>query len=80
MRTEGEPLGDSGRFTLDFRVPQAGDFDGDNDVDWDDVILLIDALDTSPTGPYDPRDLNHDGAIDFGDLRLVFDLVFEPHS
>jgi hypothetical protein len=34
------PLGDSGRFTFDFRVPKSGDFDGDNDVDEDDLQLI----------------------------------------
>jgi hypothetical protein len=33
-------LGDSGRFTFDFRVAKSGDFDGDNDVDDDDLQLI----------------------------------------
>jgi hypothetical protein len=37
LRPGEEHLGDSGRFTFDFRVPKAGDLDGDNDVDFDDL-------------------------------------------
>jgi hypothetical protein len=36
-RRRGERLGDSGRFTFDFRVPLRGDVDGDNDRDLDDL-------------------------------------------
>jgi hypothetical protein len=75
VRTDGMPLGESGCFTLDFRVPQLGDLDGDNDVDWDDVSLLLEIINTPATGPHDPRDLNQDGTIDFEDVRLVFALL-----
>jgi hypothetical protein len=37
LRRRGERLGDSGRFTFDFRVPLRGDVDGDNDLDRDDL-------------------------------------------
>jgi hypothetical protein len=75
VRTDGAPLDDSGRFTLDFRVSKLGDLDGDNDVDWDDVIILLEALNAPATAPHDPRDLNQDGTIDFEDARLVFGLL-----
>lgn len=41
MRPHGTPLGESGRFTIDFRVPRNGDYDGDNDIDWDDVLMFL---------------------------------------
>jgi len=44
VRTDGTPLGDSGRFTLDFRVPKLGDIDGDNDVDWNNASILLRTL------------------------------------
>jgi hypothetical protein len=75
VRTEGTPLGDSGRFTLDFRVPKLGDLDGDNDVDWDDVLVLLAALYTPAAGPYDARDLNQDGVIDAADVQSIFGLL-----
>ena len=40
LRPREQRLGDSGRFTFDFRVPKRGDLDGDNDVDFDDVNAL----------------------------------------
>jgi hypothetical protein len=57
----GMPLGDSGRFTFDFRVPKRGDMDGDNDIDHDDVQLLEAGLGQVSSGVDDPRDLNADG-------------------
>jgi len=75
IRESGTPLGDSGRFTFDFRVPKFGDLDGDNDVDGDDAQILFEALDSPTTGPYDPRDLNADGSIDQADFHILFDLL-----
>ena len=40
LRSDEERVGDSGRFTFDFRVPKRGDLDGDNDVDRDDLNML----------------------------------------
>jgi hypothetical protein len=63
-------LGESGRFTIDFRVPAPGDLDGDNDADADDLLLIVHAIGSSATGPDDPRDLNHNGTIDALDADL----------
>jgi hypothetical protein len=63
-------LGESGRFTFDFRVPAPGDLDGDNDADVYDLIVIVHALGTPAAGPDDPRDLNHDGAIDGLDAQV----------
>jgi hypothetical protein len=63
-------LGESGRFTFDFRVPAPGDLDGDNDADVYDLIVIVNALGTPATGPDDPRDLNQDGTIDHLDAQL----------
>ena len=63
-------LGESGRFTFDFRVPAPGDLDGDNDADVYDLISIVHAIGTPATGPDDPRDLNHDGTIDHLDAQL----------
>ncbi len=48
-----------------------GDFDGDGDVDQDDINFLLRALNTVSTGPGDPRDLNGDGRIDALDSRIL---------
>jgi hypothetical protein len=40
LRSGEVHLGDSGRFTFDFRVARRGDLDGDNDVDEDDLQLI----------------------------------------
>ena len=49
----------------------AGDFDGDGDVDQDDLNFLLRALNTPATGVGDPRDLNRDGVIDAVDSRIL---------
>ncbi len=56
---------------LRLRLPVAGDADGDGDVDQDDINLITAARNTSASGPFDPRDLNHDGKIDALDARLA---------
>jgi hypothetical protein len=47
------------------------DVDKDGDVDLDDVTLLQRMLPARPTvtGPDDPRDPDHNGRIDIGDVR-----------
>jgi len=62
-------VGESGRFTFDFRVPAPGDLDGDNDADADDLIIIVHALGSPATGPDNPRDLDHDGTIDALDAQ-----------
>ena len=44
LRPREQRVGDSGRFTFDFRVPKRGDLDGDNDVDRDDLHALEERL------------------------------------
>jgi hypothetical protein len=51
LRSGEGHLGDSGRFTFDFRVPKHGDLDGDNDVDEDDLQLI-----EASAGAADQRD------------------------
>ena len=53
------------------RLPLAGDADGDGDVDNNDIGLITAARNTSANGPFDARDLNHDGRIDAVDARLA---------
>jgi hypothetical protein len=74
-RPAGTPLGESGRFTFDFRVATLGDLDGDNDVDGEDLLLLIDAIGSPVTGPDDVRDLNQDGSVNDVDLRILANLL-----
>jgi len=55
-----------------------GDLNGDGDVDQDDLNILLKALNTSATGPGDPRDLNSDGKIDAVDARILTNLCSRP--
>jgi hypothetical protein len=75
LRPAARRFGDSGRFTFDFRVPQRGDVDGDNDVDRDDLRALDAGLGEQASGLDDPRDLNADGRIDRVDRRLILQLL-----
>ncbi|MGH7411678.1 MAG: hypothetical protein ACREJ6_11560, partial [Candidatus Methylomirabilis sp.] len=63
-------------------VPKAiaGDLDADGEVDQDDLNLLLDfvTLGDSPTGPFDARDLNHDGVIDQADAVQLQSLCTRP--
>ncbi|AKQ68316.1 RTX toxin [Myxococcus hansupus] len=47
----------------------AGNTDGDNDIDWNDINAIGSAVTTPPTavGPNDPRDVNGNGVIDWDD-------------
>lgn len=63
-------------------VPKAipGDLDADGEVDQDDLNLLLDfvRLGVFPTGPFDARDLNHDGVIDQLDVAQLQGLCTQP--
>lgn len=54
-------------------VPAAvrGDLNGDGRVDQDDLNLLIRAVGTPVSGPFDARDLNGDGVIDSKDVDVL---------
>jgi hypothetical protein len=59
-----------------------GDLDGDGDVDWDDVLRLMDIVlgkGDPPTG-YEQMsgDMNNDGVLDFFDVLAVFDMIPTP--
>jgi hypothetical protein len=75
LRETGTPLGESGRFTFDFRVARLGDLDGDNDVDAADLVLLNQALGSAASGLDDARDLNQDGVVDQIDLNILVNLL-----
>jgi hypothetical protein len=79
LRGSEPRLGDSGRFTFDFRVPKRGDLDGDNDVDRDDLHALEAALGQTASGMDDPRDLNGDARIDRIDRRTLLRLLADSH-
>jgi uncharacterized protein (TIGR03437 family) len=48
-----------------------GDLNGDGKVDQDDFNLLLAAVGTPVTGPFDARDLNGDGVIDNKDVEIL---------
>ncbi|HEV3036306.1 MAG TPA: dockerin type I domain-containing protein [Candidatus Angelobacter sp.] len=58
------------------RVPTTvpGDLNGDGKVDQDDINILLDALGTAASGPFDARDLNRDGVIDASDVAALVKL------
>jgi hypothetical protein len=55
-----------------------GDLSGDGQVDQDDLNLLLDSLNQPAVGPFDARDLNHDGKIDALDSRVLTTLCTFP--
>jgi hypothetical protein len=56
-----------------------GDLNGDGRVDQSDLNVILAAVGTPATGPYDARDLNGDGKIDVQDARILVSLCAEPH-
>lgn len=56
----------------------AGDLNGDGNVSQDDVNEILTFLDWPATGPFDARDLNHDGTIDIQDARACAALCTNP--
>ncbi len=68
--------------TVPVTVPKfvPGDLDGDGDVSQDDLNLLQDFVDLGafPTGPFDARDLNHDGVISQADVIQLQGLCTTP--
>lgn len=55
-----------------------GDLNRDGSVDSRDVAFITGALNSVPNGPWDPRDVNRDGAINVLDARLVVTLCSKP--
>jgi len=51
-----------------------GDLNADGQVDQNDLKILTQYLNTTPTTTNDARDLNHDGKIDDADLQLLITL------
>jgi len=56
----------------------AGDLDGDVDVDYDDLDIILEARNTPASGPDDPRDLDGDGMITGLDARKLVLLCTRP--
>ena len=56
----------------------AGDFDGDGDVDRNDLNIILAARNTPASGPDDPRDLDGDGMITGLDARKLVLLCTRP--
>jgi hypothetical protein len=50
-------------------VPRACDVNGDGQIDTNDLALITAALNTPASGPNDPRDADHNGAINALDAR-----------
>lgn len=63
-----------GKIRLYRGLSQAGDFDGDGDLDGDDFTFLAKALDQPIPPEGTPADLNADGVVDSLDLRMFADL------
>ena len=59
-----------------------GDLDGDGDVDWDDVLRLMDIVLGKGDPPTDYEimsgDMNNDGVLNFFDVLAVFDMIPTP--
>lgn len=54
--------------------PIRGDLNGDGKVDQDDLNIILSALNTPATKPFDARDLNGDGIINALDSRILVTL------
>ena len=63
-------------FTAEAQVTP-GDVDGDGDVDRNDIVLIVAALNT-PASVDDPRDINGDGFITILDVRQASQLCTRP--
>ena len=59
---------------VEITVLRAGDLDGDDDVDMDDLAIVLSGRNTPAEGPDDPRDLDGDGMITVLDGRLLVTL------
>lgn len=66
---DGLPGGDA---IVSFTVTVTGDLDGDGDVDFADVLLVIGQWGPCPAPPAQcPADLNGNGAVDFADVLVL---------
>jgi len=68
--------------TVPFKIEEvlavAGDYDGDGDVDRDDLNILLAARNTPASGPDDPMDLDDDGMITGLDARKLVLMCTRP--
>lgn len=55
------------------------DYNGDGEIDQNDVNVILSALNTSANGPNDPRDLDGDGKITVLDARLLTTQCTNPN-
>ncbi|MEL7356414.1 MAG: SBBP repeat-containing protein [Cyanobacteria bacterium J06560_6] len=73
--------GDSDAFIAKFSNPDIeGDFDGDTDVDFDDLGFITAALNQTAAASADPRDLDGDGRITVLDARKLTLLFRGPQD
>lgn len=65
-------------FSIEEVVAIAGDFDGDGDVDRNDLNIILAARNTPASGPDDPMDLDDDGMITALDARKLVLMCTRP--
>jgi hypothetical protein len=65
-------------FTIEEVLAIAGDYDGDGDVDRNDLNIMLAARNTAASGPEDPMDLDDDGMITGLDARKLVLMCTRP--